>query len=352
VRVLIVEDSALVRRVLVRLLQADPEIEVVAAVPDAYQARDQVYALLPDVITLDLELQGVQGLTFLRALMAHRPTPVVVVSAFTRDGDRATLDAFEAGAFDVVAKPAASGVRSIGELGPELVSKVKTAAYGARSDSSAKPAPVDSRERARGEPAVERVVAIGASTGGPGAIRALLEALPADAPGLLIAQHMPARFTRSFAARCDQDAAVLVKEAEDLEPVRPGAALVAPGGYHLAIERGGPRTWRARVTDAQPVNRHRPSVDLLFASVARCAAPHALGVLLTGMGDDGANGLAAMRAAGCLTIAEDASTALVFGMPMEAIRRGAATETLPLPSIAPALVAWSRLGRTAHAGGR
>jgi len=338
IRVVVIDDSAFCRRVITDVLSSDPGIEVVGAGRDPYAARELIRAHAPDVLTLDLEMPGMDGLTFLRILMRDRPMPVVVVSSLTERGAEATLSAMEAGAVDVVTKPKLDLARGLPALSSELVAKVRAAA--------------SARVRARGpRPAIERaawrrptigrttdrVIAIGGSTGGVEAIRVVLEGFPPDTPGVVVAQHMPAGFTRSWARRCDQVCAVRVKEAEDGDRLLEGHVLIAPGDHHLRLVRDGAH-YRVTVTQDPLVNLHRPSVDVLFDSVARAAGPSAVGALLTGMGKDGARGLLAMRRAGASTIAQDEATSVVFGMPREAIALGGASEVRPLEAIAPGLL--------------
>lgn len=328
IRVLVVDDSAVVRDVLSSVLSLDPEIEVVDTAMDPYIARDKIVALRPDVLTLDLEMPRMDGLTFLGKLMHFMPMPVIVVSSLTPEGSEAALDALSAGAFDVIAKPGPS--YSVGTMTEVLAATIKAAAKstpapGRRTGASAK------------TPALKhttaRVVGIGASTGGTVALERLLSALPVDAPPTAVVQHMPEGFTRSFAQRLDSQCAVQVKEAEDGDLMAPGKVLVAPGNRHLMLRRSG-ATYRVELRDGPPVSRHRPSVDVLFRSLAACAGSDAIGVLLTGMGTDGAAGLHEMRRSGALTLAQDEATSVVWGMPREAADIGAACEVLPLDEMA------------------
>jgi two-component system chemotaxis response regulator CheB len=328
-RVLIVDDSAIVRRVLAEELARDPAIEVVGTAPDPYVARDKIVALEPDVITLDIEMPRMDGVTFLRRLMEYYPLPVVVVSSLTQAGSRLALDALEAGAVEVVAKPGPA--YSVGEMAGDLARIVRAAAL-VRVERLAPPATRPPIQLALAR-TTDTVVAIGASTGGTTALERILAALPPTAPGTLIAQHMPEQFTATFARRLNQMSALEVREARDGDAVVTGTALIAPGNRHLLLRRSG-ATYHVQVKDGPQVNYHRPSIDVLFKSVARYAGSNAVGVLLTGMGDDGADGLAEIRAAGAPTIAQDEATSVVFGMPKEAIERGAASQVLPLDSIA------------------
>nr|HEX4315833.1 chemotaxis response regulator protein-glutamate methylesterase [Kofleriaceae bacterium] len=342
IRVLVVDDSALMRRLLTELLGRDPEIEVVGAAQDPYVAREQIKALSPDVITLDVEMPRMDGLTFLRNLMRLRPMPVVMVSSLTERGADATLTALELGAIDFVAKPKLDVARGIDDLAAEIVAKVKIAARARPVALGNRPQPV-----ARGpllRTTTDRVIAIGASTGGTEAIARVLAQLPPDMPGIVIAQHIPPEFSRRFAERLHAGSALTVREASDGEPVLLGHVYVAPGARHLRIERRGAR-YTCAVGDDEPVNRHRPSVDVLMSSVAEHAGANAIGVMLTGMGADGADGLRAMRDRGATTIAQDRESSVVWGMPGEAVKRGGAGEVLPLDAVAARLVALTASSR-------
>ena len=378
IKVLIVDDSALVRRILTDVLSAQPDITVVGAAADPYVARDLIKSLNPDVLTLDVEMPRMDGLEFLRRLMNLRPMPVVMVSSLTASGSETALQALELGAIDVVGKPRAGLAGSLAEYGDEIAAKIRIAAR-ARvrplrdrprtsplSEPSAPRAPLGKTTERRSEShsgassipdvaerlsadvilpldhqrklrTTERIVVLGASTGGTEAIRVVLDALPADAPALLITQHMPAAFTASFARRLDASSKMLVKEAQDGERALPGHAYVAPGYAHLMLDRSG-ANYILRLSEGPAVNRHRPSVDVLFRSAANTAGANALGVILTGMGSDGADGLKELCDTGAHTIAQNEDTCVVFGMPREAILRGAAKEVLPLDRIAAAIV--------------
>lgn len=345
VKVLIIDDSALMRQILATIFREDPELVVVGVAPDPLIAWEKIQALRPDVLTLDVEMPRMDGLTFLEKLMQARPMPVVMVSSLTEKGCQTTLRALELGAVDFVTKPKVDMASGMVELGEELVEKVRVAARAklrlrnhpaARQAAAAVPA-----KNASLIETTQKVVCIGASTGGTEALSEVLTALPANAPGLVIVQHMPAGFTRSFAARLDQACQIRVKEAQDGDRILAGQALLAPGGLHMAITRSG-ADYKVRVGMGEPVNRHRPSVDVLFRSAARYVGNNAVGVILTGMGNDGAHGLLAMRQAGARTIAEDASTCVVFGMPREAIALGAAEDVLPLDRIPDRLLTMAR----------
>lgn len=341
IRVLVVDDSALMRRMLTDLLSRDAGIEVVGAAPDPYIARDKILRLEPDVLTLDVEMPRMDGLTFLDKLMRARPMPVVMVSSLTPQGGETTLRALELGAVDFVLKPHPDVVARMPEVVPEILEKIKAAAS-ARPRPAAPATPVrHEARRASGVSAMlrttQRIVALGASTGGTEAIRGLLMDMPADAPGIVIVQHMPEKFTRVFAERCDALCAMRVKEAQDGDRVLQGHALIAPGNHHLTLWRDG-ASYRVRVEQGPAVNRHRPSVDVLFESAAATTSSRAVGVLLTGIGADGARGLLAMRRAGARTIAQDEASCVVFGMPREAIALGAADLVLPLSRISRAIL--------------
>lgn len=347
IRVLIVDDSAVVRDVLSHELAMQPDIEVVDTAIDPYFARDKIVALQPDVITLDLEMPRMDGITFLSKLMHFHPMPVVVVSSLTPAGSETALDALAAGAFDVVAKPGPS--YSVGSMAETLAETIRVAAA-ASARFSARQTVVDPPKKiAALNTTTDRVVAIGASTGGTVAIERVLSALPHDCPPVAVVQHMPAEFTRSFAQRLDSQCAATVKEAEDGEIMAPGKVLVAPGDRHLLIRRVG-AVYRAELKSGPPVCRHCPSVDVLFRSVAASAGGNAVGVLLTGMGTDGAAGLGEMRRAGGLTLAQDEATSVVWGMPREAIEAGAACRVVPLDSMASEIVRSDSRDRAGQTG--
>ncbi|GAB6039404.1 protein-glutamate methylesterase/protein-glutamine glutaminase [Endothiovibrio diazotrophicus] len=344
VRVLIVDDSALVRQILTETLNADPDVEVVGAASDPYAAREKIKALNPDVLTLDVEMPRMDGLTFLGNLMRLRPMPVVMVSSLTEKGADTTLRALELGAVDFVSKPKVDLAHTFRDYAEELVAKVKAAAgaHVRTLERTSVPAVVpkysaDAVIKQGAHPrhfrTTDRVVALGASTGGTEAIKEVLIRLPPDAPGMVIAQHIPEAFSGPFAQRMDGCSAVKVFEARDGQQVLPGHVYIAPGSHHLLLARDGAR-FVCRLSDGPPVNRHRPSVDVLFRSVAQNAGQNAIGVLLTGMGDDGARGLKEMREAGAPTIAQDEKTSVVWGMPGAAVKLGGAGEVLPLLKVA------------------
>lgn len=334
VRVLIIDDSIVIRQLLKDILARDGEIEVVGTAVDPLDAYDKIVQLKPNVLTLDVEMPRMDGITFLEKLMRTHPMPVVMVSTLTRQGSEVTLKALELGAVDFIAKPTESVFTGMSALSHEIVAKVKTDAR-ARVRTRTEPVtPVATPPPAvrRGQ-SIVHLIAIGASTGGPEAIREVLQGLPAEVPPIVIVQHMPPVFTRSFAERLDRLCAVRVKEAENGDVLDPGHAYIAPGDYHLQVTRKGLH-YRAKVVQTEPVNRHRPSVDVLFDSVVQASGSSAIGVLLTGMGADGAHGLKKMRDVGAYTIAQDEETCVVFGMPREAIHLGGAEFVLPLPQIA------------------
>jgi len=337
IRVLIVDDSSVTRRLLAAELAQDRQIEVVGTAQDPYVARDMIRTLSPDVLTLDVQMPGMDGLTFLEKLMRLRPMPVVMVSAFTRKGCETTLRALELGAVDFVAKPVLRPAPGAADGISELTRKIKAAAK-ARLRPVPPAAPGGSGRLGVAAPRsiapVEYrcLVAVGASTGGTEAIRTLLAEFPAAGPPVVIVQHMPSQFTGPFAERCDRDCAIRVSEASDGDEVRPGQALLAPGDHQMTVAREGSRLV-VRVKRGRAMNRHRPSVDVLFHSVAETVGPRAVGILLTGMGADGARGLLAMKTAGSRTIAQDEATSVVFGMPKSAIALGAVDHVLPLARI-------------------
>jgi two-component system, chemotaxis family, protein-glutamate methylesterase/glutaminase len=330
VRVLIVDDSAIVRRILSAQLDRLPGIEVVATAPDPYVARDRIVQFEPDVLTLDVEMPRMDGITFLRKLMRHRPMPVVIVSSLTAEGSALAIDALEAGAIDVMAKPGAA--YTVGEMAAALAEKIRAAARVDVRTLRAQPAAEVAAARLSLSRTTRKVIALGASTGGTQALQFVLGMMPANAPGIVVAQHMPEHFTHAFAERLNGACAIAVKEAEDGDAVSPGLALVAPGNRHLLLTRRGAQYF-VLVKDGPQVGRHRPSIDVLFKSVARHVGPNAVGVLMTGMGADGATGLKEMHDAGASTIAQDEATSVVWGMPHEAIKLGAADAIVALPSI-------------------
>jgi len=349
IRVLVVDDSAVVRETLRNILDSDPRIEVMATASDPFVAAERMREEIPDVITLDIEMPRMDGLTFLRRIMTQHPIPVVICSSLAEEGAETSLRALEFGAVDIITKPRLGGKRFLEESRQALCDTVKAAAGARVRPVSSRPevAPKLSADAVLAKPThvltetTEKVVMIGASTGGTEALRELLEALPADSPGIAIVQHMPENFTRAFAGRLDKLCRIDVKEAENNDTVFGGRALIAPGNRHMLLKRSGARYY-VEVKDGPLVCRHRPSVDVLFRSAARYAGKNALGIIMTGMGDDGARGLLEMSEAGADTVAQDEQTCVVFGMPQVAIKLGAADRILPLQSIAPAVVQFAR----------
>jgi two-component system chemotaxis response regulator CheB len=336
IKVLVVDDSAVVRKVFAEELSRERGIEVVGTAPDPYVARDKIVRLKPDVLTLDIEMPRMDGLTFLKKLMQYYPLPVIIVSSLTKKGSKMALEALSLGALEVIAKPSAS--YSVGDMSVQLADKIRAVArvqVGVRSGSGE-----DTNEPALAKPlpkalstTTNKIIAIGASTGGTEALKTILRSMPPNAPGILVVQHMPAKFTTSFAERLDTLCEMNVKEAEDGDGVINGRVLLAPGNYHMLLKRSGARYF-VQVKDGPMVHHQRPSVDVLFKSVADYAGENALGVILTGMGADGAAGLLKMRQGGARTIAQDEQSCVVFGMPKEAIKMGAAEAIIPLHGIA------------------
>jgi two-component system, chemotaxis family, protein-glutamate methylesterase/glutaminase len=335
-RVLIIDDSALMRQLLTSLLSEDPDIEVVEAAPDPLVAREMIKALNPDVITLDVEMPHMDGLTFLRKIMTLRPMPVVMISTLTQAGTEVTLEALEAGAVDFVAKPTSSVGPAMAALAEELRSKVKSAA---KTRVRIRPAQPKARlpQRQALNRQTGRILMIGASTGGVEALKALLMDLPPDCPPTLITQHMPERFTAAFANRLNRECPMTVCEAADGQRIQPGCVYIAPGARHLELSREG-LALVCRLNDGPPVSGHRPSVDVLFRSGARVAGSKAIGVILTGMGKDGADGLLELRKAGARTLGQDEASSLIYGMPRVAFERGAVERQFPLTDLACAIV--------------
>ncbi len=336
VRVLIVDDSALMRQLLSVLLSADPEIEVVGTASDPFIARDRIKAVNPDVITLDVEMPGMDGVTFLRKIMTLRPMPVVMVSTLTQAGAEVTLEALEIGAIDFVAKPTSNIAAVMAGLAEDLQAKVKAAArtrlHARRLAPAARP-----RERAKLGRSTGKIVVIGASTGGVEALKAVLMGLPSDCPPMLITQHMPARFTTAFATRLNRECPMTVSEAAHGDPIEAGHAYIAPGSHHLELARHGDQLL-CSLDEAPPVSGHRPSVDVLFRSAARIVAERAVGVILTGMGKDGAQGLLELRQVGGVTLGQDENSSLIYGMPRVAFEVGAVMRQFPLGRMSDAII--------------
>ncbi|MBV9508285.1 MAG: chemotaxis response regulator protein-glutamate methylesterase [Acidobacteriia bacterium] len=339
IRVLIVDDSATVRKILTEALSAESDIEVVGAAPDAYVARDKILALRPDVLTLDIEMPRMDGLTFLRKLMRSHPLPVLVISSLAQSYCRAALKALELGAVEVIAKPASP--YSIESLRDSLAAKIRAAAAARILPEREASGTFPQSPRAISVHAPQNVIAIGASTGGTEAIASVLRAFPPQAPGVVIVQHIPPVFSRAFAHRLNDLCTIEVREAEDGDSLRPGLALVAPGDFHMTLRRRG-TGYFVSVKTGPRVCYQRPAVDVLFFSVADAAGSHSAAALLTGMGADGAQGLLRLRQAGARTIAQNETSCVVFGMPREAIRLGAAEQVLSLDRVAPALISAHR----------
>jgi two-component system, chemotaxis family, protein-glutamate methylesterase/glutaminase len=339
-RVVVVDDSALVRSLLTEIINRQSDMECVGSASDPFAAREMIRNLNPDVITLDVEMPRMDGIDFLSKLMRLRPMPVVMVSTLTERGAEVTLKALELGAIDFVAKPKIGVADGLKQLADEITEKVRIASKArvskpatAASTAAGAAAPTRPAPQSIGRLSTEKLVFIGASTGGTEATKELLMSLPPDSPGVVITQHMPPGFTKSYASRLDGLCKIRVKEAVDGERILPGHAYIAPGGFHLSVERSG-ANYIARVSDGEPVNRHKPSVEVLFESAARVVGQNAMGIMLTGMGADGAKAMRTMRDAGSYNVCQDEATCVVFGMPREAIAAGAANEVLPLGKIA------------------
>ena len=347
ISVFVIDDSAVVRQVLTHVLEQDPGIEVVGTAMDPIAAQQKMARRWPDVIVLDIEMPRMDGLTFLKQVMSERPTPVVICSTLTERGAQVTVDALALGAVSIVTKPRIGLRDFLRASANEFLREVKAAAtarVGAVTvpNRSKQSRPQHARTKAtapRLTKTTDRVVAIGTSTGGTRALEAILCELPIDSPGIVVVQHMPERFTAAFARRLDQLCECEVKEAVDGDRVQAGRVLIAPGGRHMQLRLSGAR-YHVRVSDGPPVNRHRPSVDVLFRSVAAVAGQNALGIIMTGMGNDGALGLRAMRDAGAATIGQDEATCVVYGMPKAALEAGAVEQVLPLAALADEIMRW------------
>jgi two-component system chemotaxis response regulator CheB len=348
IKVYVVDDSAVVRQTLLHLLQGDPEIQLIGSAPNPLIAGPAIQKNRPDVLLLDIEMPGMDGLTFLRQIMDSSPIPTVICSTLTTDGSKAALEALAAGAVAVVAKPRLGLKQFLEESRLELVRALKSAAQ-SRPRAAARPAMAGPSRTARPVIAglhalsVNKPVAIGSSTGGTQALESVLTELPADGPGIAIVQHMPERFTAMYASRLDGICAMNIREARSGDRIERGVVLIAPGGKHMQVRKQGGQYF-AEVLAGPPVNRHCPSVDVLFKTMAECAGPDALGIIMTGMGDDGARGLLAMHQAGARTVAQDEASCVVFGMPREAIKLGAADEVLPLDRMAGEILKFDRRG--------
>ena len=353
IKVLIVDDSAVVRQVLTAALAEDLSIEVIGAAADPVFAMERMRVQWPDVIVLDVEMPRMDGITFLKKIMAEHPTPVVICSTLTEKGAVTTMQALEAGAFTVITKPKIGLKQFLEDTSDDFVSTIKAAARAnarrlvpttvptiAPSPKLSADAILSAATHAMAE-TTDRVVAIGTSTGGTQALELVLMALPRVCPGIVIVQHMPEKFTGAFAARLNDLCQIEVREAKNSDRVLPGLALIAPGGRHMLLKRNGAQ-YHVEIVDGPPVSRHRPSVDVLFRSVSKTAGKNALGIIMTGMGDDGAVGLLEMRNEGAMTIGQDEQTCVVYGMPKEAVKRGAVIKTLPLGAIAGAIAGSNR----------
>lgn len=354
IKVLIVDDSAVVRQILSHVVASDPQLEVIGAAADPYIAAEHIAREIPDVITLDIEMPRMDGLTFLGKVMSQRPIPVVIISSLAQEGSETVMRALELGAVDIIQKPTVGKKEFLEESRIIICDAIKAASY-----AKIKPIPLrihrDIPPKLGAEAVLprkntkamiqttEKVVAIGASTGGTEAIRVFLKAMPPDSPGIVIVQHMPEKFTAAFAKHLDADCRISVKEAEDDDTVIGGRALIAPGNRHMIVKRSGARYY-VELKDGPLVSRHRPSVDVLFTSVARYVGKNAIGVIMTGMGDDGSRGMLEMKEAGAFNIAQDENSSVVFGMPKEAIKAGAVLSVLPLEDIAPIVLTKVRSG--------
>jgi len=349
IKVLVVDDSALIRSILSEIVNKQPDMEVVGTAPNPLVAREKIKELNPDVLTLDVEMPKMDGLAFLEKLMRLRPMPVVMVSSLTEKSSGITLRALELGAVDFVTKPKVGICDWLQEYAQELTDKIRVAAKArVRRLATPQPQPVDKKlnadvvlpaEHRLNYATTEKVIVVGASTGGTEALKEFLIGMPADSPGILITQHMPETFTRTFAKRLDTLCSLSVKEAEDGDRVLPGHAYVAPGNRHLLLQRSG-ANYVVQLLDGPPVSRHRPSVNVLFRSAANCAGKNALAIIMTGMGDDGASGMLELHQAGAYTMAQDELSCVVFGMPREAIALGGVDEIVPLGDISRRVGVW------------
>ena len=333
IKVLVVDDSAVVRKVFREEISRENDMDVVGTAPDPYVARDKIVKLKPDVVTLDIEMPRMDGITFLKKLMRHYPLPVIIVSSLTKKGGNLAMEALSLGAVEVMSKP--SGAYSVGEMGVQLVDKIRAVARLKVSSREERPSKKSIKTKVASKALAEttnKIIAIGASTGGTEALKTVLTGMPPNAPGTLVVQHMPANFTTSFAERLNELSAMTIKEAKDGDSLVNGVALLAPGNYHMLLKRSGARYY-VQVKKGPLVHHQRPAVDVLFHSVANYAGSNAIGVILTGMGTDGALGLLKMKEAGARTVAQNEKSCIVFGMPKEAIKLGAADKVVPLNSV-------------------
>ncbi len=333
IKVLIVDDSAIVRKILREELDKEPDIEVIGTAPDPFVARDKIVLQKPDVITLDIEMPRMDGLTFLKKIMQYHPVPVIIVSSLTPQGSQVALEAMENGAIEVLAKPGSSF--SVGDMSTQLKEKIRAAAKAnlqpvRRTPASLSPVTANASQALR--ETTQKVIAIGASTGGTEALKEVLTKMPLNIPGVLVVQHMPAQFTRAFAERLNKICSIEVREAQDGDSVLNGQALIAPGNFHMSLKRSGAKYF-VNIKDGPMVHHQRPAVDVLFHSVAQYAGSNAIGVILTGMGADGAQGILRLKELGGKTIAQDEASCVVFGMPKEAIRLGAIDRVVPIDRI-------------------
>jgi len=333
IKVLVVDDSAVVRQVLAREIAKAPDMEVIGTAPNPYVARDKLVLNKPDVMTLDIEMPRMDGLTFLRKVMKHMPVPTIVVSSLTPEGSEMAFDALDAGAIDVISKPGAA--YSVGDISPVLIDQIRAASQVSfdKIEKIRQTVSTKTQKRLSLSATTNKILAIGASTGGTVAIESVLTQLPRNCPGIVVVQHMPEKFTTKFAERLNSICEIDVKEASHGDSILPGQALIAPGNYHTVVRRSGARYY-VEVKTAPPVFHQRPSVEVMFNSVAKFVGANAVGIILTGMGADGATGLLNLREAGAKTIAQDEKTSVVWGMPGEAVRCGAAEHILPLNQIA------------------
>ena len=333
IKVLIVDDSAIVRKILREELDKEPDIEVVGTAPDPFVARDKIVLQKPDVITLDIEMPRMDGLTFLKKIMQYHPVPVIIVSSLTPQGSQMALEAMENGAIEVLAKPGSSF--SVGDMSTQLKEKIRVAAKANLQQvrrTPVSPSPITANVSQALRETTQKVIAIGASTGGTEALKEVLVKMPVNIPGILVVQHMPAEFTRAFAERLNKICSIEVREAQDGDSVLNGQALIAPGNFHMFLKRSGAKYF-VNIKDGPMVHHQRPAVDILFQSVAQYAGANAIGVILTGMGADGAQGILRMKEFGAKTIAQDEASCVVFGMPKEAIKLGAIDRVISLDRI-------------------